>query len=285
MFKSELNLVVNQKNILGESPLWSSFNNGIYWVDIKSKKLFFYSSFSGLESWQFNKMPSAISECVDKNLVIALEDEVIKFDPVNGKKLHITDLDKDRPGNRSNDGKADEYGNLWIGTMQNDPVQKSGRLWKINAAGQKTQILDGIGISNTLAWDTELKRFYFADSMDGVIYKFPINEDESLGAQEIFVKSETEHWVPDGSTIDAEGYLWNAQWDGSRVVRYAPDGQIDCILQVPVKRPTSCTFGGPDMTTLYITSAATHCSDDTLGGALFSIETSVQGLTANLYAG
>jgi sugar lactone lactonase YvrE len=273
---------------LGEGPLWSSARKGLYWVDILGKQLHFYSLRNGYKNWNFDKKPSAVAECLDGKLIIALQDWLIKFNPETGEYVSCCELDTDLPHNRSNDGKCDPLGNFWIGTMQHEPQEKSGRLWRVDPQGHKTKILDGIGISNTLAWDLERQRFYFADSMAGEICSYEWQPDAQLANSQVFVSNQGANWTPDGSTIDIDGYLWNAQWDGGRIVRYSPEGQIDQILQLPVKRPTSCTFGGPNLTTLYITSAASDPSEvaeDPLGGALLAVETCFQGLAAHQYAG
>lgn len=286
--KSKINIIPVPNSILGEGPLWSPSQSGLYWVDILGKKINFYNSTNGYKFWQFEKMPSAMAECQDGRMIVAMQDVLIKFDPVSGESVHWSDLDTDLPRNRSNDGMSDPLGNFWIGTMQHEPQQKTGRLWRVDPQGQKTKILDGIGISNTLAWDIERHRFYFADSMLGVICSYDWHTNGQLTNGQVFASNQGADWTPDGSTIDSDGYLWNAQWDGGRIVRYAPDGAIDQILELPVKRPTSCTFGGPNLSTLYITTAASEVSaaaEDPLGGALLAVETCFKGLAAHQYAG
>jgi len=285
MSTDQVRVVCTASSELGEGPLWSARRAGIFWVDILGKRLHFYSLTKGHESWAMPKMSSAVAECEDGQLVIALQDEVVKFNTADGAMVHITLLDTDRPQNRSNDGKCDANGNFWIGTMQHEPTESCGRLWCVKPSGEKIQVLDDIGIANTLAWDANRNRFYFADSMRGELYCFDLTADMMPSNKRIFASAENASWTPDGSTLDTEGYLWNAQWDASRVVRYAPDGAVDRIIALPVKRPTSCTFGGTDLTTLFITSARSDDPDDALGGALLAVETSHPGFPAALFGG
>jgi sugar lactone lactonase YvrE len=285
MTSSAVDIVIDAKNALGEGPLWSVRRQGIYWVDILGRRVQFHSMQQGYMEWPMPKMPSAIAECADGKLIIALQDEVVKFDTETGKSVRITELDTDLPRNRSNDGKCDRFGNFWIGTMQHEPEQRCGRLWRIDPAGNKTQVLDGIGITNSPVWDTARKRFYLADSMLGEIYSFALTDDGMPHAKKVFASNGGADWSPDGSTIDTEGCLWNAQWDASRIVRYSPDGDILHVIELPVKRPTSCTFGGPELSTLFITTARSDGPDDALGGALLKIETPYRGVAADIFGG
>ena len=146
-----------------------------------------------------------------------------------------------------------------------------------------------VGISNCFAWSPENDTFYFADSLDKRIYRFDYDHDSgTLANRRLF--AETAGANPDGGAIDEHGYLWNAEWDAWRVVRYAPDGTVERIVALPVQKPTSCMFGGPDLTTLYITSAVWDLTPADLknqpqAGGLFAIDTGIRGLPEPRFAG
>ncbi|RUQ39002.1 SMP-30/gluconolactonase/LRE family protein, partial [Micrococcus sp. HSID17228] len=181
---------------------------------------------------------------------------------------------------------------LWLGTMQNNigehgedlPItRRSGGLFRIDADAQVTPLLRGLGIPNTLLWNEEGTQVHFGDSLDGMLYQYSIQPDGQLAAPQVWFGPHS-RGGPDGSAMDAEGYLWNARWDGSCLLRLTPTGEVDRIIELPVSRPTSCVFGGPNLTTLYITSAASPL-DHPLDGALLAIEVDVPGTPCHRFAG
>jgi sugar lactone lactonase YvrE len=148
-------------------------------------------------------------------------------------------------------------------------------------------VLTGILIPNTISVSPNGKRLYMADSRLQTLFA---HDTADLSKIEEFAHTRGAPATPDGSAVDAQGYLWNAQWDGWRIVRYAPDGRIERTIQMPVQRPTSCAFGGPDLTTLYVTSARDGLTMDAaqrqpLAGGLFALETGVRGLALPLFGG
>ena len=134
--------------------------------------------------------------------------------------------------------------------------EHSAALFRIDPDLAVTRVLDGIGISNTMVWSLDDRHFYFADTLDGAIDRFDYDPATgTIANRRRIVDLKGTGIGPDGSTIDCEGFIWNAQWDGWRLARYAPDGRLDRIVELPVQKPTSCMFGGPDLRTLYVTSA------------------------------
>lgn len=195
-------------------------------------------------------------------------------------------------GNRGNEARCDAQGRLWLGTMQNNigeqgedlPItRRSGGLFRIDADARVTPLLTGLGIPNTLLWNEEGSQVHFGDSMDGTLYQHSIQADGQLGAAQAWFGPHT-RGGPDGSAMDADGYIWNARWDGSCLLRLTPSGEVDRIIELPVSRPTSCVFGGPELTTLYITSAASPL-DHPLDGAVLAIEVDVPGKPCHRFAG
>lgn len=271
MNTSPLKIISHHRHQLAEGPFWCVRSQALYWVDILLCKVWRWSeSADRFNCWTFDKTVSAVFTTDSNSLVVVLKDEVVLFNPDSEIQKNICMLDTDRPDNRSNDAKVAPDGSLWVGTMDERQQEASGRLWRITADGERQMMLDDVGISNTLVWDTDRGIFYFADSEASSVFRFPYPDFKDVrpnagytGANAVFVKLE-DNSVPDGSCIDSSGYLWNAQWDGSRVVRYSPDGGVDYVLSLPVQRPTSCCFGGANLKTLFITTASVGLSDKQL---------------------
>lgn len=277
-----------QRSCLAEGPCWSERDNGLYWVDIPNKKLYFSPIGGPVSSWSFKQKISAVVEAIQGGLILALAKNIIHFDPTTNHITKLFKVDEDIPSNRSNDAKCDPWGNLWVGTMDDNETETSGRLHVLSAEGEHKILLENIGISNTLAWDIKQQIVYFADSMAGEIYKFPIKQSNSLpsiGERRLFSKEPSgSPQAPDGSTIDCDGFLWNAKWGGSKVVRYSQMGEVDFTLDVPAGNVTSCCFGGPENKILFITTALNNpdnsiqeATENSGDGYIYSIEMSVKG--------
>lgn len=252
------------QHLLSEGPFWCDKQQALYWVDIPANTVWCWQQESNqYQHWVMPVKVSAVFTTQSKRLLVCLADGVAYLDPDTTELEYLCKLDEDQPTNRSNDAKCDAEGVLYVGTMDDAEEQSSGRLWRIDSKGEKTCLLDNIGISNTLAWADSNTRFYFGDSMQGKIHAYPWPDFKDVRTETAFVKT-PEGMGPDGSTIDAQNNLWNAQWDGSRVVCYRPDGTEHHVINLPFARPTSCVFGGKDLKTLFITSASVGLSDDEL---------------------
>jgi sugar lactone lactonase YvrE len=166
-----------------------------------------------------------------------------------------------------------------------------GALWRIDASGAAEKMDDGFHICNGLGWSPDDTRMYFTDSGKRKIWVYDYDiEAGRIRNRRLFAETTEETGVPDGLAVDSEGYVWSANWDGWSITRYAPDGQVDKIVSLPVPRPTSCAFGGPDMTTLYITTArirlsASLLSEAPLSGSVLAVETGVRGQVEPRFAG
>ena len=256
--------VSTKQHQLAEGPFWCDRDNALYWVDIPAKEVWCWYQHSGMrKSWTFDKKVSAVFTTQSERLLVCLADGVAYFDPTTQVLEYLCVLDEDRPTNRLNDAKCDQHGILYVGTMDDNEKQQTGRLWQVLANGQRVCLLDDIGISNTLAWDYSRQRFYFADSMKGQIHAFPWPEFEDVRQGMAFAQT-PDNVGPDGSCLDNEGNLWNAMWGAGCVVCYDPDGLVKHVLKLPFKCPTSCAFGGQEGSTLFVTSASVG-EDDALG--------------------
>jgi sugar lactone lactonase YvrE len=276
---------------LGEGPLWSDRDQCLYYVDIVERRIHRYRPASGThESWQFDRMTGSLAECRSGGLIATQQDRIVRFDPARGPaRLEVVAvLEADRPANRLNDGRADALGRFWVGSMQHDEKAHRGRLWCVTADGKARAVRDGIGVSNSIAFDPARNRMYFADSMAKLI------EHTTLDAAGLPTTwqplARAEKGGPDGSCVDAEGCLWNAEWGAHKVVRYTPAGEVERVIELPVSRPSCPVFGGPDFRTLYVTSARYLMSPeedrtDVNAGSLYAIELpDVQGVPASLFA-
>jgi sugar lactone lactonase YvrE len=197
------------------------------------------------------------------------------------------------PGVRLNDGRPDPRGSLWVGSMRNNvgadgsPGESGGAdgiLFRVDPDGAVSEWKRGVGISNTLAWNPGQTKFYFADTLLNRVCVYDYDRlTGAIGGERSFFEG-FPRGFPDGSAMDGEGYLWNCRYGGGCIVRVAPDGEIDRVIEMPTANITSCTFGGPDYRTLYATSASVDApSGDRLAGGVFAIQTAAAGQAENRF--
>ena len=288
-------VIADFRAILGEGPCYDQASGTLYWVDINGGRGHALVLASGaFTTFTFDEPVSALVPRAGGGLLVALQSGIKTFDPMSGKLTPFATLEDPALGNRPNEARVDPAGRLWVGTMQNNVGadggdtgvhRKSGVLYRVDADGTVSRHADGIGISNTLCWDPARRRLYFADTTLGTIWVHDFDPTTgTLAKRRVFAATEG-HGHPDGSAIDADGYLWNARWGGSCIIRYTPDGAIDRIVEVPVKQPTSCVFGGPQLQTLYVTSAAIGLPAGGLDGALLAATAPIAGQPCTRFAG
>ncbi|AZF31813.1 L-arabinolactonase [Pseudomonas sp. R4-35-07] len=285
-----LSAVTPHRARLGEGPFWDAPSQALYWVDIAARQALRLMD-GQLRVWQLPEHVSAFIPCESGDALVTLSSGVYRLD-LNTEALSLLCVADPQPGNRGNEARCDAQGRLWLGTMQNNigahgedlPItRRSGGLFRIDADATVTPLLSGLGIPNTLLWSDDGGHVHFGDSLDGTLYRHAIQPDGQLDAARTWFAAH-ERGGPDGSAMDSEGYIWNARWDGSCLLRLTPEGQVDRVVELPVSRPTSCVFGGPDLTTLYITSAASPL-DHPLDGAVLSLQVEVPGKPCHRFAG
>ncbi len=287
-----LEVVTDIRNTLGESPAWAAREQALYWVDIPEKRLLRLKN-GVVKSWELPELVSAVVPRASGGVVLTLAQRVVLFDPETGSLETLCHADSN-PVNRSNDARCDLLGRLWLGTMQNnfdsggngrEITQSSGGLFRIDGDGTSLEMLSDIGISNGLAWSPDSKTMYFADSLKAQMYAFDFNlEHGTISNKSLF--SNLERGVPDGSSIDAQGFLWNARWGAGCLLRFDPNGVLDRVIELPVTQPSSCTFGGQNLEILYVTSARTGLTNpNSFDGALLALDVGVQSFSSSEFAG
>jgi len=276
---------------LGESPVWDAEAKALYWVDVRRHTLNRYDpSTGGNRVVPTADSAHAIALTRSRRLLAVLDASLAYLDPETGALEPLAELVRGVDDNL-NDGQCDRMGRMWVGAKARDWVQPIGGLWRVDADGSKHQQDAGMQLSNGMGWSPDNRTMYFIDSMPRVIYAYDFDfAAGSVRNRRVLVRIAEEHGLPDGMTVDSEGFLWVAQWNGGRVVRYDPDGKIERVLETPVRRPTSVAFAGDDLGTLYVTSGtmrmtAEERAREPVAGNLFRLETPFRGLPEPRFAG
>jgi len=241
---------------LGEGPLWHPLRNQLFWFDIIGKRLM---STDG-QQWQFDQHVSAAGWVGRETLLIASETALFRFDLTTGTRTDLVALEADQPQTRSNDGRADPQGGFWIGTMgkRGDADPAMGSIWRYYR-GELRRLYPNITISNAICFTPDGRTAHFSDTVTGRVMRVALDTSGwPTGTPEVYLDLKSQGINPDGAVVDVAGNLWLAEWGSSRVACYAPDGTF--LRAVGFDAPnTSCpAFGGPDLTTLFCTTAQQH---------------------------
>ena len=292
--------VVDCRNQLGEGACWDAAAGILYWLDVPMpSSLWALDPATGtVEHFDMPEMITSISPRRNgKGLLVASHGGINFWDRATGLS-HVLRPEPQKPFNRCNDGASDAAGRFWFGTMQNnvapdaspiDLVANTGSLFRLDPDLTLHEMETGIGVSNTMSWSPDGRTLYFCDTLSGWMSAYDFDPAAgTVSNKRNFARFD--RGVPDGSTVDAEGYLWNARWDGGCIVRFAPDGSVDRVVEVPSPLVTSCVFGGADLDTLYITTARYLQDDAALAkapqaGSLFALKPGVRGQPGNRFAG
>jgi sugar lactone lactonase YvrE len=282
-------------DVCGEGAVWHAAHDAVYWTDINRFLIHrFRPSDRCVRTWFFDEPVTALT-LTDRPEVLAviLGSCVILWEPETDARHDPIFLLEGWPKVRLNDARADPRGSLWMGSMRNNVNAdgstgtaggQEGKLIRLDPDGKVTTWRQEIGISNTLAWSPDRRRFYFGDTLANSIWVYDYDPASGAIANERPFLQGFARGLPDGSTVDEEGCLWNCRFFGGCIVRVAPDGKIESVLEMPVKNITTCTFGGPDRKTLYITTARVEAPPgDRLAGGLYAISTDVAGQPENQF--
>lgn len=273
-------VLVEQKSVLGEGPLWIAKTNTLYYVDIKGKRINAYlPEKKKLTSLNIDYTPGCIVPVKDGSFVVAAENRLINIEADFSQHREILDLDI-QDYLRFNDGKCDASGRLWAGVMATDQsisqASGGGALYRIQSGYEPIKMLNGLTIPNGLAWNNDNTIFYHIDTTKNCIDSYAFDcESGNIFDKHTVVTVSGKHGSPDGMCIDTDGMLWVAMWGGYSVCCYNPEtGKKTAEIKIPAKNVSCCTFGGLDMKTLFITTAMDENGD---GGELYCVHTHARG--------
>lgn len=283
---STLELVVDARAIVGEGPVWDAGRGVLWWVDILGSVVNSYDPGTGeSRAIGVGSQTGAVALRRDGTLLLAQEDRLAVLDPEKGSgPEELLRLPDASPAVRSNDGKCDAAGHLWLDRMAHDAAAGAGCLLRIDPDLSVTTELTNLTIPNGLGWSLDGRTMYFVDSIWCEIRAYSYDPSSgTMGEGRTLVSFPDDGTVPDGLTVDADGCLWVARWGAGCVVRVAPDGRIVDRVDLPVSQATSCTFGGDDLADLYITTAhedfgPADFAREPLAGGLFRCRPGVSGL-------
>nr|WSZ17440.1 SMP-30/gluconolactonase/LRE family protein [Streptomyces canus] len=278
---TKYDVAVRAEATLGEGPTWDG--ERLLWIDILGARLHTYDPVSGHRSVRvLDQHIGAVKPRAGGGLVLNLRDGVALLDPDDSFRwLHHEPV----PGRRANDAAVAPDGSLWAGTMRYDEAPGGGTLSRITGDGTHRTVLDDVAVSNGTGWSPDGRLMYYIDSPTRRVDVFD-HESGRLSGRRSFVEIEDGAGFPDGLTVDADGCVWVALWDGGAVRRYTPDGTLDHVITLPTPRVTACAFGGPDLTDLYITTARVGLdAPHPVAGSLLVVPGAGKGVAQQPFAG
>jgi L-arabinonolactonase len=276
--------VLDVQNQLGEGVLWDVRAHTAVWTDIEGARFWQWQPGGEPESRALAQRLGSIALTeIGGSYVGAFEQGFAAFTPATGAFEMLAPVTGKHAHLRLNDGRVDRTGTFWAGSMAEAKGDPKGSLWRYDGGGKATPFLGDIKIPNSLCWNRDGSQMYFADSPRQTIWRYAFDAERGpIGEPEIFATTTGDRY-PDGSCIDVDDHLWNAQWGSGEVVRYRPDGSIERRIRLPVSQPSCPAFGGPDLNLLMITTARVdltpeQLAEQPLAGALFVYATDVVGL-------
>ncbi len=286
-------------SLLGESPLWHPDEQVLYWVDIPGLQLNRYNPVTGHhDEWHFTTEPACCAPLLGGGLLLGMRDGLWRFDTRTGERHRLAPPPYNPAAQRFNDGKADAQGRFWVGTIDDARLPRAALYRWSN--GELDRVADGIAVSNGLGFSPDGATLLWADTKAHVVYAFDLDvASGGLSRRRVFkqfsARTEGQPLAsyggrPDGAAMDTEGAYWVAMFEGQRLLRIAPDGQVLRELPLPVRCPTMPCFGGADLRTLYITTSrekrpAEELAAQPLAGCVLQLLVDVPGLPANLVHG
>jgi sugar lactone lactonase YvrE len=289
---SNIRCVLPARAVLAEGPLWDAEDRALYWVDIKGLAVHRFDPVTGRDTrWPMPETVGCLALRAAGGLVVALRSGFHFFDPDTGSLRVVSTPEPDRPENRFNDGKPDRRGRFWAGTMHDPESRATGALYRLDPDGSCHRMFDGVVISNGLCWSPDGRTMYHADTSRRTVWAWDSDPDRGeITNRRVFVTLTGDEGHPDGATVDAEGFVWLAHWDGWQLTRHDPTGHTERVVRLPVQRPTCPAFGGPNLDVLYVTSASIGLSPEALAaqpcaGGLLALDPGVRGVPEARFSG
>jgi sugar lactone lactonase YvrE len=282
-----VDVVLDARARLAEGPLWDPMAACLRWVDITRGQVHRFDPAAGTDTWfDVGEDVGTVAVREAGGLVLATTTGLYTCADDGSARSLLHEVATDPPGGRFNDGKADPWGRFWAGTMLDGHDEAAG-FYRLDPDGSLHQILTGVSCSNGLGWSPDGTTMYYIDTKTGGVDAF--DHDPATGAVTARRRfADVDRGWPDGLTVDADGTVWVALWDGWGLRRFAPDGRLLATVEVPAQRVTSCAFGGPDLSTLYVTTARAGLRDfagQQHAGALFACTPGVVGMLPGEWAG
>jgi sugar lactone lactonase YvrE len=289
----DVQCVIDARNLIGESPLWSAGEAALYWVDITAGAIHRWQPDTGAQRmWALPASVGSIGLTARGGLVVAMRSGFHLFDLQTEKLEFLCHPEPERTSNRLNDGKVSPEGRFWAGTMDErahkEPV---GGLYRLDPDHSCTRMAGDLKVSNGLAWSPDGRTMYHSDSRGGAIFRcFYEAETGAIGPREVFATMESDWGRPDGGATDVDGCYWSCGVSAGRINRFSPAGELIEYVELPITHPTMPCFGGVDGRTLYVTSlrqnlSATELARTPQAGGVFMLEPGVAGAPAALYLG
>jgi len=288
----QVDCVVKGDDRLGECTLWCEREQVLWWVDSRGPSLKRWDPRDG--SVKPIALPSVVGSVAFRErggMLVALQTGLHFLDPASGALQGVAQPEAHLPENRFNDGRCDRAGRFWAGTMSDARREPTGSLYRLSADLQCTHIRADVIVPNSIAWSPDNRTMYFADTYRQVIraWDFDLASGE-VSNERVFCDTTGHPGRPDGSCIDADGCLWNAEYGGWRLVRYTPAGKIDRVIEMPAANPTCCCFGGADFDILYVSTATQRLTSEELAkqplaGGVLAVRPGVRGLPEARFAG
>ncbi|MEP9367348.1 SMP-30/gluconolactonase/LRE family protein [Xanthobacter sp. VNH20] len=283
---NEVTCVLNTRALIGECPRWHPAEQKLYWVDIMEPSLNSFDPASGkTRKWPMPERIGCFGFRRAGGIIAGLQTGIFLIDldeEVSARR--VFEWEADNLNTRFNDGRCDPAGRFWAGTVIESMDKRVGALFRYDPDGTCTRMVDKLICSNGLAFSPDGRTMYHSDSRQDYVWAWDF--DAATGAisnQRVFLAIDIQEGRPDGAAVDAQGYYWICHVGGWHLARYSPDGIIDRVIGLPAQRPTMCAFGGPDLKTLYVTTAtyplaASDLRKQPLAGSLFAIDVDVPGI-------
>ena len=287
----DIEVLLQPRAAVAEGPVWDERTRRLIWVDIMNNAVHSFEPSSGQDSSVDVGQPVGAAVLrANGGLALAVRDGFALLDADFTNFRMVAQVEVDLPNNRMNDGKCDPLGRFWAGTMQFSPTSAAGALYRLDPDLRVTRVVGDIMLSNGLDWSPDRRTMYYIDSMSQGIDTFDFDPDSGeISNRQRLISIPKDVGLPDGMTVDADGYLWVALHGSGTVRRFAPDGQVDRIIRLPVSHVTCPAFGGPDYSELYITSMTygleERIRNEPLAGSLFRCRPGVRGKAPFRFAG